>query len=57
VSIPYIGMVNIIAKKKIVPEFIQGRANAERILPTALALLEQKEKREKMSHQRANSGL
>lgn len=51
VSIPYIGMVNIIAKKKIVPEFIQGRANAEKILPTALALLEQREKREKMSDQ------
>jgi len=51
VSIPYIGMVNIIAKKKIVPEFIQGKANAEKILPTALALLEQREKREKMSDQ------
>ena len=51
VSIPYIGMVNIIAKKKIVPEFIQERANAERILPTALALLEQRGKREKMSEQ------
>ena len=51
VKLPYIGMVNIIAKKKIVPEFIQGRANAERILPTALALLEQREKREKMSDQ------
>jgi len=51
VKLPYIGMVNIIAKKEIVPEFIQGRANAEKILPTALALLEQKEKREKMSDQ------
>lgn len=51
VKLPYIGMVNIIAKKEIVPEFIQGRANAEKILPTALALLEQKEKREKMSEQ------
>ena len=51
VKLPYIGMVNIIAKKEIVPEFIQGRANAEKILPTALALLEQREKREKMSEQ------
>ena len=51
VKLPYIGMVNIIAKKEIVPEFIQGRANAEKILPTVLALLEQREKREKMSEQ------
>ncbi len=51
IKLPYIGMVNIIAKKKIVPEFIQGKANAEKILPTALGLLEQREKRKKMSEQ------
>jgi len=51
VKIPYIGMVNIIAKRKIVPEFIQREANALRILPTALSLLDNKEKREEMKLQ------
>jgi len=51
VKIPYIGMVNIIAKRKIVPEFIQREANALRILPTALSLLDNKEKGEEMKLQ------
>ena len=51
VKLPYIGMVNIIAKKEIVPEFIQRRATASRILPTALSLLNQRKKREEISSQ------
>ncbi|MCK4244230.1 MAG: lipid-A-disaccharide synthase [Candidatus Omnitrophica bacterium] len=51
VKLPYIGMVNIIAKKEIVPEFIQRRANARGILPTALALLNQRKKGEEISSQ------
>ena len=51
VKLPYIGMVNIIAKKEIVPEFIQRRATASRILPTALALLNQRKKGEEITCQ------
>ncbi len=39
VRLPYIGMVNIISGKKIIPEFIQGRATAENISRAALEIL------------------
>lgn len=39
VDVRYIGMVNIVAQRGIVPEFIQGRASAKHILPVALELL------------------
>jgi lipid-A-disaccharide synthase len=39
VRIDHIGMVNILAGRRIVPEFVQHEATAERILPHALALL------------------
>ncbi|MCX6355605.1 MAG: lipid-A-disaccharide synthase [Candidatus Aureabacteria bacterium] len=39
VKLPYIGMVNVIAGRKIMPECIQGHATPERIADTALDLL------------------
>lgn len=48
VHVEHIGMVNILAGKRIVPEFIQGAATAESILPEALALLEDGPRRNQM---------
>ena len=48
VNIDVIGMVNILAGKKIVPEFIQSDARAENILPVALELLEDSDARKTM---------
>ncbi len=39
VSIEHIGMVNILAGKRIVPEFVQHEATASRVLPAALELI------------------
>jgi lipid-A-disaccharide synthase len=39
VKVPFIGMVNIVAGKMIVPEFIQSRARPENIAAGALAIL------------------
>jgi lipid-A-disaccharide synthase len=39
VKLPYIGMVNIVAQKQIVPEFIQFNATGEKIARETLALL------------------
>ncbi len=39
IKIPYIGMVNIVAGKKIVPEFIQSRANAKEISEETIRIL------------------
>ena len=39
VKVPYIGMVNIVAGKKIVPEFIQFRARPKRISEQVLKIL------------------
>lgn len=43
VKIPYIGMVNIVAGKKIVPEFIQFDANPKRIAEAILKFLREPE--------------
>ena len=48
VHVEHIGLVNILAEKRIVPEFIQGAATVETILPEALALLEEGPKRQQM---------
>lgn len=48
VQIPYIGLVNILAGRGVVPEFIQSDATAERILPHAFELTENTERRSKM---------
>jgi len=39
VKLPYIGMVNIVAGKKIIPEFIQFNTNPEKIAETVLGIL------------------
>jgi len=39
VTIPYIGLVNILAKKELVPEFLQERATAKNIAQEALSIL------------------
>ena len=41
VDIEHIGLVNILAKREIVPEFIQHEAVAEKILPAALDLIDE----------------
>jgi lipid-A-disaccharide synthase len=38
-KVPYIGMVNIVANKLIIPEFIQFQASAKRIAKTVIKLL------------------
>jgi lipid-A-disaccharide synthase len=39
VKIPYIGIVNIVAGKEIIPEFIQGKATAQNIANKAIEIL------------------
>ncbi|MCH8204049.1 MAG: hypothetical protein IID09_02740, partial [Candidatus Hydrogenedentes bacterium] len=48
VDVDAIAMVNILAKKPVVREFIQGEATAENILPAALELMEDSPARESM---------
>jgi len=48
VKIPYIGMVNILANKLIVKEFIQGEANADNIASEILKLLKDENYRGEM---------
>ena len=48
VSVKDIGIVNILAGRRIVPEFVQHEATAERILPTALALIDDGPERRQM---------
>jgi len=51
VRVDHIGMVNILAGKRIVPEFVQGEADAARVLPRALELIEDGPAREQMVHE------
>jgi len=48
IRIPYIGLVNVVAGKKIVPECLQGEANPKRVSETALTLLQNPGKLERM---------
>ena len=48
VRVDHIGIVNIIAGKRLCPEFLQGAVAAERMLPAALALLEDSPARSEM---------
>jgi len=50
VKIPYIGIINIIAEKKIIPEFIQFRATGSKICREAVTLLNDKELQKKMQN-------
>ena len=48
IRIPYIGLVNVVAERKIVPEFIQNEIRTETIAQEAAYLLEHQDLREKM---------
>ncbi|MEK6727800.1 MAG: lipid-A-disaccharide synthase [Candidatus Omnitrophota bacterium] len=50
VKIPYIGMVNIIAKRKVVPEFIQLKASPKRISAEVLRILKNQSELEEMKN-------
>jgi lipid-A-disaccharide synthase len=40
VDMPYIGLANIVAEKKVVPELLQNEANPDKIAETALKYLQ-----------------
>jgi len=48
IKVPYIGLVNLVAEKKIVPELIQGKMTAESLAQEALNILDNTEIREGM---------
>ncbi|MBU1087834.1 MAG: lipid-A-disaccharide synthase [Candidatus Omnitrophica bacterium] len=41
IKLPYIGLVNIVAQKKIVPEFIQGQSNTNNLVACTVNFLKQ----------------
>ncbi len=51
VKIPYIGLVNVLASRHVVPEFIQHLAKPERIAHETKFLLENEELREKLKRE------
>jgi lipid-A-disaccharide synthase len=51
IKVPYIGMVNLVAGKSVVPELIQFEATPERVADEARALLESPERRRRMQEQ------
>jgi len=50
VKLPFIGMVNIVAKRKIVPEFIQFQANPKRIAAEVVKILKSASELEQMQN-------
>ncbi len=48
IKIPYIGLVNVVAGKKIVPELVQFDATPKKIASTVLSILGDKQKMEKI---------
>ncbi|MCC6695277.1 MAG: lipid-A-disaccharide synthase [Candidatus Hydrogenedentes bacterium] len=48
VRVDHIGMVNILAKKRVVPEFVQHEATVKNMLPVALELIAEGELRTRM---------
>ncbi len=48
VDVPHISLVNILAGKEIVPEYIQYEFDPEKIFPTAMGLLTDRSERDKM---------
>lgn len=50
VDVEHIGMVNILAGRRIVPEFVQHEARADRVLSAALELIEDTPARAQMVH-------
>lgn len=61
VKLPYIGMVNVIAGEKVVPEFLQDMAHPEALADASLALLDHpptlKKMRERLAEVRATLGV
>lgn len=51
VKVPYIGMVNIVADKKIVPEFIQFNATPQKISEEVISFLENPSSAERMRNE------
>lgn len=51
VSIPDIGLVNVVAGRRIVPEFLQDAVNPETLSPVVLELLKNPEKRQAMARE------
>lgn len=51
IQVPYLGLVNLLAGKKVVPEFIQGDARPETIAHEAKTLLENRELYEQMKEE------
>ena len=49
VNLPYIGMVNIVAGKKIIPEFVQFRARAKKIAAEVLRILSDQKELQKIA--------
>jgi lipid-A-disaccharide synthase len=54
VSVEHIGMVNILAGKRIVPEFIQGEIDPDRVVPVALELIRDSDTRSEMIRELGN---
>lgn len=48
IRVPYIGLVNLVAEKKIVPELIQYQANPETIASLAMDILKDHKRQERM---------
>jgi len=51
VTIPNIALINVIAGKRLVPEFVQGQARPDRVAKAALELLEDSTKREEIKQE------
>lgn len=49
VKLPYLSMVNVLAGEKVVPEFLQGAANPQRLTAAALQILRNPRGTEKMA--------
>jgi len=54
VKVDHIAMVNIVAKKRIVPELLQGKATAQNIAKEALEILQNREKKEGIKNALSN---
>ena len=50
IRVPYVGIVNLIAKEKIVPEYLQFQARPKAIAQECLTLLKDEKKRSEMIH-------
>jgi lipid-A-disaccharide synthase len=51
IRVPCIGLANIVAGKKVVPELIQGQATPEQVAREAIALLRDTKRREEMERE------